>query len=283
MITPDEEKAVLARAYVPEHSVELMTRISGGEPFLFEDYFCCRTRYGVIVVGYPLQDEFDVVRFEKTLGRIAKAFRPSSLSIIAPQAPPSYQAAFVERKTDVYYTLNLPAKPPGGTLGRMVRKAAELAMVEQAMVLTQDHRDLAREFTERIGPPPRITELLGGMWRYVGYAGDCMVLNARHGDGRLAAFFVVDCAPKEFASYIIGCHSKKDYLPGASDLLMSRLIAYGSDLGKRYIHLGIGVNRGIRQFKEKWGGIPATPYELCEIALRKPSLLDALLGYAVRP
>ena len=30
--------------------------------------------------------------------------------------------------------------------------------------------------------------------------------------------------------------------------------------GKGYIHLGLGVNEGIRRFKEKWGGRPALPY-----------------------
>jgi hypothetical protein len=42
MISDDDQKYILTRAYVPEHSVDLMTRVSGGEPFLINDYFCCR-------------------------------------------------------------------------------------------------------------------------------------------------------------------------------------------------------------------------------------------------
>ena len=34
--------------------------------------------------------------------------------------------------------------------------------------------------------------------------------------------------------------------------------------GKGVIHLGLGVNKGIRRFKEKWGGIPFLNYEFCE-------------------
>lgn len=31
-----------------------------------------------------------------------------------------------------------------------------------------------------------------------------------------------------------------------------------------YINLGLGVNEGIRRFKEKWGGVPFLRYEFCE-------------------
>jgi hypothetical protein len=30
--------------------------------------------------------------------------------------------------------------------------------------------------------------------------------------------------------------------------------------GKKAINLGLGVNAGIRRFKEKWGGVPFLPY-----------------------
>jgi hypothetical protein len=278
MITPEEEITVLARAYVPEHSVELITRISGGEPFLFEDYFCCRTPEALIVVGYPLEHDFELGRFERILKSIVGFFQPTRVSLIAPHAPMSFQAAFVERETDSYYTLPLPAAEPAGPLGRTLRKARDAGTIEQATEFTKAHRKLADEFLERVDPPRRIAELLLRMWNYVGRAKDGLLLNAWDRHGKLAAFFVVDLAPKDFATYIIGCYSKRNYVPGASDLLVSELIRLSADLGKRFIHLGIGVNTGIRLFKEKWGGIPTRPYELCELVVRKPSLLDALLG-----
>jgi hypothetical protein len=33
---------------------------------------------------------------------------------------------------------------------------------------------------------------------------------------------------------------------------------------KNEINLGLGVNEGIRRFKEKWGGVPFLTYEECE-------------------
>ena len=34
--------------------------------------------------------------------------------------------------------------------------------------------------------------------------------------------------------------------------------------GKEFVHLGLGVNDGIRRFKSKWGGTPSLPYEMAE-------------------
>jgi hypothetical protein len=37
-LSPEDERYILARAYVPEHIVSLTALISKGEPFLIEDY-----------------------------------------------------------------------------------------------------------------------------------------------------------------------------------------------------------------------------------------------------
>ena len=63
---------------------------------------------------------------------------------------------------------------------------------------------------------------------------------------------------------------------GASDLLLFELINLSLEYDKRYIHLGLGVNTGIRRFKAKWGGVPMRRYEMCELVLKKPSLFEML-------
>ena len=65
MLTFEEEHYILTHAYVPEHTVELITHLSGGEPFLIDDFFVCRTNDWVILIGYPFAQEFDVAGFER--------------------------------------------------------------------------------------------------------------------------------------------------------------------------------------------------------------------------
>jgi len=67
---------------------------------------------------------------------------------------------------------------------------------------------------------------------------------------------------------VIGCHSKKNYVPHASDLLFFEMLTLAKEYGKNYINLGLGVNEGIRRFKEKWGGVPFLRYEFCEYRIR---------------
>lgn len=47
------------------------------------------------------------------------------------------------------------------------------------------------------------------------------------------------------------------------------MINLAREYGKGYINLGLGVNEGIRRFKEKWGGIPFLRYEFYELSLSK--------------
>jgi hypothetical protein len=77
----------------------------------------------------------------------------------------------------------------------------------------------------------------------------------------------------------MGCHSKKNYVLGASDLLLFELIDLSLEYKKSYLHLGLGVNSGIRRFKAKWGAEPTRRYEMGELALKKPSILDTLRAF----
>ena len=135
-----------------------------------------------------------------------------------------------------------------------------------------------KEFIERVKPPPRVKELLLKMPNYVVNTEHSIVLNAWNDNKKLVAYYVVDLAVKKFSTYVIGCHSKINYVPGASDLLCYEMIRISKELGKSYIHLGLGVSEGIRRFKKKWGGRPTLKYQMCELVLKKPSLLETILA-----
>lgn len=281
MITPEQHAWIHAQAYVPEHCVNLMTLVSGGEPFLIDDYFCCRAGDALIVVGYPLGREFESQALEAALNRMIQRFKPKRLSLAAPDTPRSFANSCVERETDQYYTLDLSSLAIPSGLRRALAKAARNLLIEGGNALSDAHAELAREFVGLVNPPARVKALLFRMWDYVGATDDSLVLSAWAHDGKLAAFYVVDFSAARFSTYVIGCHSKKSYVSGASDLLASEMIRLSRDGGKQYIHLGLGVNQGIRRFKEKWGGAPSMNYVMCEFLVRRPSFLGAIVGYTV--
>jgi hypothetical protein len=275
MITTEEQKYILERAYIPEHIVGLMTSVSGGEAFLIQNYFCCQKEDWVILVGYPLERDFAMKDLEAVIEEIKRRFRPKYLSLIAPKLTPSLSALCEEKETDNYYTLGVPLATIKGGIRRLIRKAMENATVERSSKMGEAHKGLTEEFIERANPPLRVRNLFLKMPDYVGHSEGSVVLNAWDKEMNLAAFYVVDLAAKDFSAYVIGCHSKRNHVQGASDLLCLEMIEMSVEYGKNYVHLGLGVNEGIRRFKEKWGGVPTRRYEMCELVLKRPSILDA--------
>ena len=281
MITSAEEAYILTKAYVPEHIVSLMTLISKGDPFLAEDYLGFVKDNWLILVGYPLEGNFSQGRCERILEQTVETFRPEVLWFIGPEVPSPLTDSCKERQTDQYYTLDIEQTKIKPSLQRAVDKASEKLIIERGHSIGKEHEALISELIKRGKLAERVRELYRAMPDYVGRSSSAWMLNARDNKGRLCAFTVVELGAKDFSAYILGSHSKKHYAPHASDLLFLEMINLTREHGKNTINLGLGVNEGIRRFKEKWGGKPFLAYEFCESrygAARKFSLTDALMG-----
>ena len=230
----------------------------------------------IILVGYPLKDGFISEEFEGVIEKIKEKLRPKTFSLIAPALPHSISTRCIERDSDHYFTLDAKKPIIARVVQRNLKRARQAVKIERSLSMQIAHDKLMREFIDRVNPPVRIQNLLSKMPGYMRHSDSCLVLNAWDSEKHLTAFYVVDLAAKDFSNYIIGCYSKKNYVLGASDLLLFELIEMSVQYGKSYIHLGLGVNRGIRRFKEKWGARPTRRYEMCELELRKPSIWEMI-------
>ena len=139
MITAEEEAYILTHAYIPEHLVGLMTRVSGGEPFLMDDYFCCRKGDWIIIVGYPLKHDFIINEFETVFNHLKKKYRPKYISLVAPELPLSATASCQEKESDYYYTLDIENVKISGRLKRVINKALNSLKVEHSIHFRKDH------------------------------------------------------------------------------------------------------------------------------------------------
>jgi hypothetical protein len=281
MISSTDEEYILTRAYVPEHIVSLMALISKGDPFLIEDHLGFVKDNWLILVGYPLGEIFSQERCERVLKQAVETFRPEYLWFIGPEIPRSFIDTCKERQTDQYYRFEIGQTKVKPSLQRMVEKASKALRVERANSISKEHEKLIAEFLKREELPPRIKELYRAIPDYVAHSSSVCVLNALNQKGKLCGFYIVDLGAKNFSTYLIGTHSKKYYVPHASDLLFSEMINLTAECGKNTINLGLGVNEGIRRFKEKWGGVPYLNYEFCERFYgytRTVSLIKSLEG-----
>jgi hypothetical protein len=182
--------------------------------------------------------------------------------------PDSFLHAARQRESDEYYKLDIKNQKVKKNLMQTIQKASANLTVEKCRRFSPSHITLTKEFLNRETPSPRVRELFLRMPEYVARSSTSIVLSAWDKNRNLSAFYVIELAAREFATYVVGCFSKSHYVAHASDLLFFEMINLAGENHKEYIHLGLGVDEGIRRFKKKWGGIPFLKYEFCELSAR---------------
>jgi hypothetical protein len=281
MITSDEASYILSRAYVPEHLVNLMVLLSEGEPFLSQDYLSYKKDNWLIFIGYPLNRDASPEPVESILKALIEEFKPQYVWFIGKEVPQSISLSLGERNTDQYYRVDLPSFKMKKELMRMVQRAQRGLTLERASTMTREHDQLILEFIKRERPNVWIQGLFKSLPAYANRCKTARVLNARDQRGDLSAFYLLELGAGTFVTYVAGCHSKKHYVAQASDLLFFEMLEIAREEGKGTINLGLGVNEGIRRFKEKWGGVAFLKYEFCEYVTgftRTTSMIEALAG-----
>lgn len=278
MLTADQEKRLRELAYIPEHSVGLMSGISGAEPFMFKDYLCLEGSGRLMVVGYPLEGRFEPEAFRDDLEELARSGHHRAVSTITPAPLGQKESICFEYEQDSYYTTPCEGRIKPG-LWRKARKTAQSLIIRIDRDYTQEHRNITAEFLQRVKPEDRVIRLYRKAPDFLRSSQDSILISAWRKQGALCAYYVADLAPASFSSYIIGCHSKVNYAPFASDALLSELVEVSRRMDKDYIHLGLGVNDGITRFKKKWGAEPGPDFFRCETGLGKTKLIDTVLSF----
>ncbi len=268
---PTPIQRALTLANVPEHSVPFMRAMSGAADFIEGDYLFFAADDWLIAIGYPLQGAYDPEAFTRALdAALAHSGRTvNECWAIAPELPPRLASSRTE--SDAYYTIPADTRPPASLNGPL-RKAATLLRVDESREFTAAHRRLWAEFLQRAQLTPQARELFARTPLVLDAPEtDLRLLNAWDNQGNLAASLLLDYAPENFTTYLIGAYSRAHYTPHAGDLLFAEMIERAANAGKEYIHLGLGVNDGIRRFKTKWGGKPALPYQAAAWKIRTPA------------
>jgi hypothetical protein len=276
MISATEEDFIRKNACVPEHITGYVTAISGGEPHLFGPYLCYTIKGSLVFVGYPLGKSFDEMRMKGALNDAEKRLKPEETALIAPVATPTDGVA-VEKTSDYYYRLDIPILHIAPKIANMIQRAAGEITVEKTIKYGDENVELVNEFLDshKINTAMRfIFEHIGD---YVASSGTVLVINGRDRNGRLAAFDIADFDAKGYAFYMFNFISRKYYVPGASDALLYEIVKMAEEHEKRYVNLGLGINKGIIFFKQKWGGTPFLPYEYALYRRAQSTILDSLL------
>jgi hypothetical protein len=150
----------------------------------------------------------------------------------------------------------------------MVRRAERDLSLTHG-VFNKPHKRLIKEFVKNHDLSKVQAHIYKHIHTYLKRSTSTRILEARKGD-QLAAFTVVDLGSEDYAYYLFNFRSSKFKIPGASDLLFKEMVALAHAEGKKAINLGLGINTGIRRFKEKWGGTRFLSYN--SVLVRRETL-----------
>jgi hypothetical protein len=251
MLSSDEQNRIYQQAYVPEHLPGYVTAISGGEPYLFQDYLCYFHRNHLLFVGYPLAD--NPAEVSEVYPAACERFNPDTIALVAgdelalPEVDDTLPA-------DRYYRLELPLKPLSPGVAYMVRRAERELKIETGRFGRQ-HKKIIKDFIGGQDLSDEQVLIFKRVKNYLKRSKTAHLLEARKKD-RLAAFSIVDMGSARYAFYQFNFRSVGVAVPGASDLLFNEMVRLAQSEGKEAINLGLSVHPGIRRFKEKWGGVP---------------------------
>lgn len=297
-----DHDCMLERATVPEHSPGFMEAMSGGVGFVQDGYYflsgagspdgdaagpadSAGDEPWLMAIGYPLAPSSSPTpltpsifselptapdggagsaAFDRALTGALRRTGAVQCWAVGPDLPERLLPFVTER--DAVYVLPADSPVPGRLRGVLDRSPLR---VREGRTFTPAHRRLWAEFMGRTALKPDVRALYARTEAVLNAPGTDLRLfdalaEARGEDGqeRVVACLVLDFAPRRFCSYIIGAHSRAYYAPHATDLLFRAMLRAARREGKDFVHLGLGVNDGIRRFKRKWGGRPVRPFAM---------------------
>jgi len=276
MITAAQKDYIERHAYVPEHIPQYVTPISQTEPFLFGDFLVYFKKGHLILVGYPLKEPFEEKRMRTVLEEATKRFNPENVSIIGPSVPSSLNDC-VHPPSDHYYRLELSSISISQKLRNMLKRAGRELSVAKKREFDEEHKEMIVEFLETHPLDEATRFIFQRIDHYLSSSETAWIFDARTERGELVAFDVAEFKPKDYALYMFNFGSDARYVPGASDLLLSKVIQQAKAEKKEYINLGLGINPGVTFFKKKWGGVPFLPHTSCLYRPSRKENLDNLL------
>jgi len=198
-------------------------------------------------------------------------FNPATIAIIAPEK--WYEEKSIDwQPEDNYYKLDLPLRKPNSELVYMIRRARKDLQTSEGK-FKKEHKRIIKGFIAQHQFSKEQRYIFEKIPQYLKLSSTARIVEARHGDA-LAAFSIIDLGSADFAFYLFNFRSNDIYIPGASDLLVWEMMLLAQANGKKAINLGLGINKGIRRFKEKWGGKPFLSYTTDMMSARPLDLGD---------
>lgn len=181
------------------------------------------------------------------------------ITILSPVQPVIVPATAQVSK-DMYWGLKLPNLPPKQKLRNMLTRAKRDIFVKDSIPWSNEHADLVNIFCKTRHLETGTKYIFHNLEKYVYSECDVITFSAYNKvTNKLEAFALADFSSMSTAFYMFAFRDTI-YTPGANDLLLDAICNKGILKGHNMLNLGLGINKGISFFKNKWQAQELFPY-----------------------
>jgi MoaA/NifB/PqqE/SkfB family radical SAM enzyme len=253
---------ITAQALVPEQLVGYVTAVGQSQPVLCGeciayDYKDQRTLIAYAPGALPGED---ALAAEAVMNAAVKAALAdgacTALTVLGPARPATAPPEAASRE-DAYSFLLLPKKEMGQNLRNMLRRGSRECVVAEEQ-WNDEHAALARSYLDSRPLEAGMRHIFGRIPDYLASSPDAALFAARDAASRLIALAVGDYSSLTTAFYMFAFR-RGDCPPGVADVLLHALVGRADERGHQCVNLGLGVNKGIAAFKDKWGAALRLP------------------------
>lgn len=280
MITQLEKKFIFEHSYIPEHLPNYVCSISQVEPFLYYGYVYYIKDRHMIFIGYPLNQTLNKYKANEILSELISKHKINTIATIG-EVKFDIEGKCMNESSDNYYRIDLSSVEVSGKLKNSINRAKRELHIEISRDFTKQHREIVNEYLLKDKFDPFTKYIFQSMPKYIETSETALIFNGRLRDGTIAGFNVLEFGSKNYGYYMFNFISRKNYVPGISDLLMHEMITFAKTESKRFINLGLGINEGVIFFKKKWGAMPFLSYqfEYKTLAKKKSPILKKFLNF----
>ncbi len=251
-------------AKTPDQLLPYVQAVSEVTSFLMGNYVVHHKDGHYIIVGYSLQEHDNTQDLEHVIAHISQLPQAEHITLLAEKKPQvSLQNTAVNFTEDAYYFVDLPHDI---TLCKnayyMCQKTNKCIFIQKEYgekAWTSEHQELMLQYICR----PTVSKEMGSIFQRIGMyckqVPHACVFSAYDVDSNtLQAFSIADFTSLSTAFYMFAMRAPKAQA-GVADALLQALLLEALERGYASCNLGLGINNGIRFFKEKWGAKPTLP------------------------
>ena len=278
MITARELSYIETHAYIPEHIPGYVRSVSRAEPYLLKNFLCYKKDRTLIFIGYPLGEPFEEKKARKCLDKAVREFNPHEITVIGTSVANLQDHTCLTKASDSYYRFDIGGIEIAQKVKNMISRASRDLVIELDRQYGKEQANLVSQYLGTRNISSETGYIFQRLQEYLSTSETALVMNARDREGELVAFDIAEFGSKDYAFYMFNFASRDHYVPGASDLLLKEMILLAREKGKRFMNLGLGINKGISFFKTKWGGTPFLDYRFCQYEISRKAAIETLLG-----